>query len=232
MHAAHERIVYERLKASFDGVAPAQQPLLIPLTFAPAPPRSRPPRRTPRRCARSASTSRRSPAPRWRCARCPAALAGADAVELARAVLAELAQVGASDVARARARRAALDDGLPRRGARQPRPDARRDERPAARHGTHRSRRPVQPRPTDLAPGDADRARSAVLARPMKPPSRVPAPRRLRAAMRGRRRQRPRRRVRRRRHASPARRAPRDVEPASTSHRHRTTTAACACRNG
>ena len=34
MHAAHERVVYERLKADLQGVAPAIQPLLIPAAFA------------------------------------------------------------------------------------------------------------------------------------------------------------------------------------------------------
>ena len=37
MHAAHERIVYERLKASLDGAAIESQPLLIPATFAATP---------------------------------------------------------------------------------------------------------------------------------------------------------------------------------------------------
>ncbi|HSC64416.1 MAG TPA: DNA mismatch repair endonuclease MutL [Caldimonas sp.] len=97
MHAAHERIVYERLKASFDGAAPAQQPLLIPVTFA----ASADEIATAEAHAEtlrglgidlaplgSASLALRS---------LPAALAGADGVELARAVLAELAQVGTSD---------------------------------------------------------------------------------------------------------------------------------------
>ena len=98
MHAAHERIVYERLKASFDAAVPAQQPLLIPLTFS----ASADEMATVEAQAEtlralgldlaplgSASLALRS---------LPAALAGADGAELARAVLAELAQVGASDV--------------------------------------------------------------------------------------------------------------------------------------
>ena len=98
MHAAHERIVYERLKASFDDAAPAQQPLLIPASFAASANeiataeahadtlRALGLELTP---LGSASLALRS---------LPAALAGADVVELARAVLAELAQVGTSDV--------------------------------------------------------------------------------------------------------------------------------------
>ncbi|HEV7576216.1 MAG TPA: DNA mismatch repair endonuclease MutL [Caldimonas sp.] len=98
MHAAHERIVYERLKASFDGAAPAEQPLLIPATFAASAAEIATAEAhvdTLRALGLdlaplgSASLALRS---------LPAALAGADVVELARAVLGELAQVGSSDV--------------------------------------------------------------------------------------------------------------------------------------
>ena len=37
MHAAHERVVYERLKAGLAGAGIEAQPLLIPLTFAATP---------------------------------------------------------------------------------------------------------------------------------------------------------------------------------------------------
>ena len=100
MHAAHERIVYERLKRQFDEQrgALASQPLLIPATFA----------ATPQEIATaegSADTlaalgleitpfSARTLAVRA----VPGSLAQGDAVELARAVLAELAQHDASTV--------------------------------------------------------------------------------------------------------------------------------------
>ena len=99
MHAAHERIVYERLKASLasrQGAAIESQPLLIPATFA----------ATPHEIATAeaqadnllalgldvAPLSASVLAVRAR----PAALAGGDVVELARSVLAELAQYDAS----------------------------------------------------------------------------------------------------------------------------------------
>ena len=98
MHAAHERIVYERLKTAFDAAPLAQQPLLIPTTFtasaaeiATAEAHAETLRALGLDLAPlgSATLALRS---------LPAALAGADVVELARAVLAELAQVGSSDV--------------------------------------------------------------------------------------------------------------------------------------
>ena len=101
MHAAHERIVYERLKASLanrGGAAIESQPLLIPATFA----------ATAHEIATAEAQAHNllalgldvSPlsasvlAVRAR----PAALAGGDVVELARSVLAELAQYDASTV--------------------------------------------------------------------------------------------------------------------------------------
>ncbi len=96
MHAAHERIVYERLKASLGSAAIDSQPLLIPATFA----------ATAQEIATAeaqadnllalgldvAPLSASVLAVRSR----PAALAGGDVVELARSVLAELAQFEAS----------------------------------------------------------------------------------------------------------------------------------------
>lgn len=98
MHAAHERIVYERLKASLGAAAIESQPLLIPATFA----------ATPQEIATAQAQagnlltlgldvsvlSAGTLAVRSH----PAALAGADVVELARSVLAELAQYDASSV--------------------------------------------------------------------------------------------------------------------------------------
>jgi DNA mismatch repair protein MutL len=108
MHAAHERVVYERLKIQWDATAPAgsssnraplaSQPLLIPATFA----------ATPQEVATAEAHQATlhtlgmeiSPfSPRTLAVRAvPTSLAQGDAVELARSVLAELAQQDASTV--------------------------------------------------------------------------------------------------------------------------------------
>jgi DNA mismatch repair protein MutL len=98
MHAAHERIVYERLKAQLSSNALASQPLLIPVTFAAA--------------AQEVATAEAHAdvlktlgleitpfSPKTLAVRAvPTTLAQGDAVELARSVLAELAQHEASTV--------------------------------------------------------------------------------------------------------------------------------------
>jgi len=98
MHAAHERIVYERLKLQMDAHEISSQPLLIPATFA----------ATPQEIATaevSAATLKTlgleiTPfSPKTLAVRAvPTSLAQGDAVELARSVLAELAQHDASTV--------------------------------------------------------------------------------------------------------------------------------------
>jgi DNA mismatch repair protein MutL len=98
MHAAHERIVYERLKRQMDADRIASQPLLIPATFA----------ATPQDVATAESCNEAlgqlgldiTPfSPKTLAVRAvPTTLAQGDAVELARGVLAELAQHDASTV--------------------------------------------------------------------------------------------------------------------------------------
>lgn len=98
MHAAHERIVYERLKTQLDGAAISSQPLLIPATFAATPQEVA----TAEACAEVLPTlgleitpfSARTLAVRA----VPGTLADGDPVELARSVLAELGQHDASTV--------------------------------------------------------------------------------------------------------------------------------------
>ena len=98
MHAAHERVVYERLKAVQDGAPVEAQPLLIALAFA----------ATPQEMAAAEAHAETllalgldvAPLAAGRLAvrSLPAALADADGVDLARGVLAELAQVGATEM--------------------------------------------------------------------------------------------------------------------------------------
>ncbi|MBX9715867.1 MAG: DNA mismatch repair endonuclease MutL [Burkholderiaceae bacterium] len=98
MHAAHERVVYERLKAGLAASRIDAQPLLIPATFA----------ATAAEIATAEAHAdtlhtlglEMSPlSPNVLAIRSqPAALAGGDAVELARSLLAELAEHEASSV--------------------------------------------------------------------------------------------------------------------------------------
>jgi len=101
MHAAHERIVYERLKTQMDagdGASIASQPLLIPATFAASPQEVA----TAEASAQTLATLglEITPfSPKTLAVRAvPTSLAQGDAVELARSVLAELAQHDASTV--------------------------------------------------------------------------------------------------------------------------------------
>ena len=98
MHAAHERIVYERLKNQLDGARITSQPLLIPATCA----------ATPHEVATAESAAavlqrlglEITPfSPKTLAVRAvPTSLAAGDAVDLARSVLAELSQHEAGTV--------------------------------------------------------------------------------------------------------------------------------------
>ncbi len=98
MHAAHERIVYERLKQQLDAHQIASQPLLIPATFA----------ATPDEVATAEDATEVLAqlgleivpfSPKTLAVRAvPTTLAAGDPVELARSVLAELSQHEASTV--------------------------------------------------------------------------------------------------------------------------------------
>ena len=98
MHAAHERIVYERLKQQLDDQQVASQPLLIPATFAATPEEVA----TAEGCAEVLSQLglEINPfSPKTLAVRAvPTTLAQGDPVELARSVLAELGQHDASTV--------------------------------------------------------------------------------------------------------------------------------------
>jgi DNA mismatch repair protein MutL len=100
MHAAHERIVYERLKAdeAVRGGAMASQPLLIPASFA-ASPAEMATAQDHAKTLEELGLDLSPLGPATLAVRSsPAALTQVDPVVLARSVLADLAQWGASRV--------------------------------------------------------------------------------------------------------------------------------------
>jgi DNA mismatch repair protein MutL len=98
MHAAHERIVYERLKQQLDESRLGSQPLLIPVSFA-ATPEEVLTAETHAQALTELGLDISTLSPRTLAVRAvPTSLSQADAVELARSVLAELAQHDASTV--------------------------------------------------------------------------------------------------------------------------------------
>jgi hypothetical protein len=149
MHAAHERILYERLKNSLDRAVP-MQPLLVPTSFAADSLDVATAEENAETLAALGFSSRRSVRRPSRCGafrRCSPTRRGGAGVRCR----------GSARVRRQRRidrtpRRASLDDGLSRRRARAPQPDGSRNERAAAGDGSHRTRGTVQPRAADLVP--------------------------------------------------------------------------------
>ena len=98
MHAAHERIVYERLKTSLGAADIESQPLLIPATFAATAQEIATAETQGDNLRRLGLEISLLSASLLAVRSQPAALAGGDVIELARSVLAELAQYEASSV--------------------------------------------------------------------------------------------------------------------------------------
>ena len=98
MHAAHERIVYERLKTQMDNARILSQPLLIPATFAASPQEVSTAETSQDTLAALGLDITPFSAKTLAVRAVPTSLAQGDAVELARSVLAELAQHDASTV--------------------------------------------------------------------------------------------------------------------------------------
>jgi DNA mismatch repair ATPase MutL len=167
MHAAHERIVYEKLKTQLDHDRIAMQPLLIPVVFnaeridvATAEDHAETLTRLGFEIAVLSPTA-------LAVRGVPVALKDADAGQLARDVLGEIREFGASRVLVESRNELLSTMACHTAGARQPRADDRGNERAAARDGNHRALGPVQPRPPDLASDQHRGARQAVYARPL-----------------------------------------------------------------
>ena len=163
-HAAHERIVYEKLKAAIEKSGVARQILLDPGDRRARRSRRRASRRARRgtgalRSGDRAVRSRRGGAARdavasWRDRRRrPDARSRRAYQRMGR----DLAAGAPPDAGR-------VLDGVPRLGARRAAAQARRDERAAARDGGDAEFRPVQSRPPDLCGTKAHRHRAPVRA--------------------------------------------------------------------
>ncbi len=163
-HAAHERIVYERMKAAIDKAGVARQILLIPeiveLDEADA---ARLAQRAPELARFGLAIEPFGPGA-VAVRETPSMLGEIDVQGLLRDLAEHMAEwddcasFGAPSAARLR------HHGLPRLGARRPPAQAGGDERAAARDGGGAQFRPVQPRPPDLCRVEAHRHRAAVRA--------------------------------------------------------------------
>ena len=167
MHAAHERIGYERLKNAHDGIGLQSQPLLVPITLAVGEREADTAESEAETLAALGFEVTRAGPGSLHVRSIPALLAHAEPEGLLRDVLTDL-RAWAEPPRGQCPRRTAVDHGLPWRGARQPAPDRAGNERAAARHGDHRAVRPVQPRPAHLGPFFAGGDRPLVPARTLR----------------------------------------------------------------
>ena len=163
-HAAHERIVYERMKAAIGKAGVARQILLIPeiveLDEAD----------TARLVARAGELARfglvvEAFGPGAVAVReTPSMLGEVDVQGLLRDLAEHMAEWDDELPLERRLLARLRHHGLPRLGARRPPAQARRDERAVARDGRDAQFRPMQPRPADLCRVEAHRHRAVVRA--------------------------------------------------------------------
>ena len=166
-HAAHERLVYERLKAALANGGVARQGLLIPevveldadeaAALAEAAPE----------LAKLGLVLEAFGPGAVMVREVPALLGDTDVKGLVRDLAREARRAderGRRQPAQGAAGGRVLDHGLPRQRARRPAADGRGDERAAARDGGDAPLRPVQPRPPDLRGAEARRHRAPVRA--------------------------------------------------------------------
>ena len=160
-HAAHERLVYERLKRERAAAGIARQIAAHSRGRRSRPGRGGPaPRARPRRSPTLGLVVEGFGPGAVLVREVPSALAGGRIKALVQDVADALAEWGdAAEPARRAARRGALAHGLPRLGPRRPPAEAGGDERAAARDGGDAALRPVQPRPPDLCRTEALRHR-------------------------------------------------------------------------
>ena len=164
-HAAHERLVLERLRAAGAGGEGRGEPGAAAARGGRARRARLRPARGAGRGSSPSSACRSSASARRRCwsAACPAALAKADpAGAAARPRRRPRASTATQPAARRADRARPGDDGLPRLGPRRAHAVGARDERAAARDGAHAALGPVQPWPADLGQAVDGRRREAV----------------------------------------------------------------------
>ncbi len=169
MHAAHERITYERLKEAQDGAGIRSQPCWCRCHWRCR--RARPilPKQHSEALAALGFELRRAGPQSLSVRAVPSLLADLDPRALVPDVLDGTARTWRQPRARACAQRTPGHAGLSHFGARQPAPLGRRDERAVARHGSHRALRAMQPWPADLGAAEQGRTRQTFPAWTLKP---------------------------------------------------------------
>ena len=163
-HAAHERLVYERIKGAMANGGVARQVLLIPeiveldadeaaaLADAAEP------------LERLGLVLEPFGAGAVMVREVPALLGDTDVKGLVRDLAREAASESEGSLLQGAAGGRVLHHGVSRQRARRPPADRRGNERPAPRDGSHTPFRPMQPRPADLRGAQAQRHRAAVRA--------------------------------------------------------------------